>query len=246
MATRARPTIEEIIARLHVRLPELRRRYGVRQLGVFGSYVRGQDRRGKSDLDILVEWEEGADQGYRDHFRLQDKLSRELGVKVDLVPKQQLKPYIGRRILEEVVDVSEAEAALARVRAWREGEIVARPQRDIRDYLQDMLDNADAAERFTRDVEFGAFLENLEKVYATLHALQIIGEAARAVPPETRRRYRGVSWRKIVGLRNVVVHVYHGVRLERIWDTIHRDLPRLRAVVSLMQADAAREAGDAY
>jgi len=89
---------------LRAQLPELRQRYGVRTLGVFGSYVRGEQGR-CSDLDLLVEFEQDAKPGLFGFLELQEELGDLLGVKVDLVMKSALKPGIGQRILVEVVPV---------------------------------------------------------------------------------------------------------------------------------------------
>jgi predicted nucleotidyltransferase len=81
-------------------MPELRQQFGVRALGVFGSYVRGDQRVG-SDLDVLVEFDRPI--SLLDFVDLETRISELLGVKVDLVMKSALKPNIGRRILGEVV-----------------------------------------------------------------------------------------------------------------------------------------------
>ncbi len=83
-------------------LPDLQRSFGVRSLGIFGSYVRGQQRR-KSDIDILVDFDR--EPTLFTFIRLENRLSRELGIKVDLVMKNALRPTIGRHILREVVPV---------------------------------------------------------------------------------------------------------------------------------------------
>lgn len=93
---------ETYIATLRTRLPELRAQYGVATLGLFGSYVRGEQVPG-SDLDILVEFERTP--SLFEFVELQDHLSELLGVPVDLVMKSTLKPAIGRYILDEVVSV---------------------------------------------------------------------------------------------------------------------------------------------
>jgi predicted nucleotidyltransferase len=87
---------------LREHLPELRERYGVRSLGVFGSYVRGDQEHG-SDLDVLVEFDRVPT--LFEFVRLERHLSQQLGIPVDLVMKSALKPTIGRYILEEVVPV---------------------------------------------------------------------------------------------------------------------------------------------
>src|SRR5262249_16157203 len=82
-------------------LPALREHYGARFMGVFGSYVRGEQRRG-SDLDLLVEFDDRPLTLLR-FIALEHYLSDLLEVKVDLVVRSILKPTIGRHILAEVV-----------------------------------------------------------------------------------------------------------------------------------------------
>lgn len=96
------PTLDEVLQTLRARLPELRTRYGVKSLGVFGSYVHGT-QRGRSDVDLLVEYEEDAKRTLAGLIALQEELSDALGLRVDLVDRNGLKPYIGKRILREVV-----------------------------------------------------------------------------------------------------------------------------------------------
>ncbi len=83
-------------------LPELKDRYGVASLGIFGSYARGAEREG-SDLDVLVEFSRSTD--LFEFVDLKLHLSSLLGVNVDLVMKSALKPRIGERILQEVVQL---------------------------------------------------------------------------------------------------------------------------------------------
>lgn len=103
MSELRKPSLEEILTTLRAHLPELRARYGVRSLGVFGSYVRG-DERPESDLDVLVEFDERG-LTLLQFVELENYLSDLLGLKVDLVEKRALKPFIGRRVLEEVLPV---------------------------------------------------------------------------------------------------------------------------------------------
>jgi hypothetical protein len=95
--------LDEILATLRAHLPELRQQYGIRSLGVFGSYIRGE-QKSRSDLDLLVEFDDRA-LGLFDFLEIENSLGDLLGVKVDLVEKSTLKPAIGRHILEEVLPV---------------------------------------------------------------------------------------------------------------------------------------------
>jgi hypothetical protein len=94
--------LKEIINTLSELKPAIRERYNVKELGVFGSYARGQEKRG-SDLDVLVSFEEPI--GLFKFLEIEEYLSDKLDVKVDLVFKNALKPRIGKRILEQVIMV---------------------------------------------------------------------------------------------------------------------------------------------
>ena len=92
-------TLDEVKAELRAMLPELRARYGVSYLGVFGSWTRGEQTPG-SDLDLLVDFDR-VPPGWGE-IDLELELRERLGVRVDLVPRQRLKPFVGARILREV------------------------------------------------------------------------------------------------------------------------------------------------
>jgi len=93
--------IKEILKK-HER--ELRGKYGIKEISIFGSYLRGEAKE-ESDLDILVEFKHDAKISLLEFVELENYLSDLLGVKVDLVEKFALKPRIGKRILSEVVYV---------------------------------------------------------------------------------------------------------------------------------------------
>jgi predicted nucleotidyltransferase len=93
-------TIEEIKKTLNEQMPILQEKYGVRKIGIFGSYVRGEPQI-DSDLDLLVEFDKSID--LLMFINLENYLSDILGIKAELVMKDALKPRIGKRILEEVV-----------------------------------------------------------------------------------------------------------------------------------------------
>ena len=93
-------TIGEIKEAFWEQKSTLRDRYNVESIGIFGSYVRGEQKK-KSDLDVLVEFYRTID--LFTFVELEDFLSEVPGVKVDLVMKSALKPHIKDRILKEAV-----------------------------------------------------------------------------------------------------------------------------------------------
>ena len=81
---------------------ELETEYQIDELGLFGSYVRGEETE-KSDIDLLISFKPSARFGLVKYCKLQNIFSDRLGKKVDLVMKKGLKPYIGEQILKEVI-----------------------------------------------------------------------------------------------------------------------------------------------
>jgi len=94
--------LEEVRRKLVELKPILKEKFKVKTIGLFGSYIRRREKE-KSDLDILVEFEEPI--SLLKFITLENYLSDSIGVKVDLVEKSALKPRIGKRILKEVVNI---------------------------------------------------------------------------------------------------------------------------------------------
>ncbi len=99
--TRA-PSLEKILEILRQQIPMLAERYSVEKLEVFGSYVRDEQNK-DSDLDVLVTFKE--DPSLLTYIAIENYLSDLLGIKVDLVMKDSLKPKIGQQILREAIPV---------------------------------------------------------------------------------------------------------------------------------------------
>ena len=97
-------TLAEIKQTLQAQKPYLTGKYGVVELGVFGSYVR-DEQRPDSDIDILIELERPPRIDLFDLVNLEYYLSDLLGVKVDIAIKVNLRKRIGKRILSEVVPI---------------------------------------------------------------------------------------------------------------------------------------------
>ena len=93
---------EEILKVLKKELPYIRKKYHVKSIGLFGSCVRGEERK-ESDIDILIEFEKPI--GLFKFMELEEYLSQKLGRKVDLVEKEALKERIKPYVMEEVVYV---------------------------------------------------------------------------------------------------------------------------------------------
>lgn len=96
------PSLAKILEILRQQIPMLAERYSVEKLEVFGSYVRAEQKK-DSDLDILITFKEVP--SLLTFLAIENYLSDLLGIKVDLVMKDSLKPKIGRQILREAIPV---------------------------------------------------------------------------------------------------------------------------------------------
>ena len=102
---------------------------------------------------------------------------------------------------------------------------------DTTDYLRDIVENAAKVEAFTAGADFDEFLANEMRAYATIRALEIIGEAVKQVPTELRDKYPEIPWRAIARMRDKLIHHYFGVNLGVVWKTVTEDISPLKKVV---------------
>jgi uncharacterized protein with HEPN domain len=99
--------------------------------------------------------------------------------------------------------------------------------RSWRHRVQDILGAIHRIRSYTAGMNMELFEADLKTVDAVERNLILIGEAAGRIPENIARRFSAVPWRKMQDMRNVVVHQYWGVDLERLWGTIQNDLPPL-------------------
>lgn len=95
-------------------------------------------------------------------------------------------------------------------------------------FLNHILDSIGAIEEYTIDLSEEGFLASQEKQDAIIRRVEIIGEAVRNLPLEFRKQHPQVSWKKISGMRDKIVHEYFGVDTELVWEVIKKDLPPLK------------------
>lgn len=99
--------------------------------------------------------------------------------------------------------------------------------RDSKLYLDDMIDAVTAIQTYTTGYDYQTFVNDRKTVDAVLHNLAIIGEAATKLSSEIKNEMPEIEWRKIIGLRNIVIHEYFGVDQQIVWDIIANKLQPL-------------------
>jgi uncharacterized protein with HEPN domain len=103
-------------------------------------------------------------------------------------------------------------------------------------YLHDIIDAADAIQRFVNESDEGEFSSNEMRRSAVLQKLLIIGEAAARIPKSFAGKYPTIPWSDMVSFRNIVVHEYFSVDWSIVWTTATHDVPQLRAHVAKILA----------
>lgn len=100
--------------------------------------------------------------------------------------------------------------------------------RDYRASLADMRRAIEKIERYVGTMDRSAFEKDDRTMDAVFRNLEVLGEAAKNVPEEFRKRYGEVAWRRIAGLRDILIHAYFGIDMDIVWDIINNKIPALK------------------
>jgi len=109
--------------------------------------------------------------------------------------------------------------------------------RDMRVYVQDMIESIEIIGEYTQSLTEEEFYRNRQVQDAVLRRLEIIDEAVKNIDEDFRNRYAEIPWKKIAGLRDVLIHEYFGVNMKRVWLVIKVDLPALKSEISKIWKD---------
>jgi uncharacterized protein with HEPN domain len=110
-------------------------------------------------------------------------------------------------------------------------------KRDEKVFIQDIWECIQKIERYTKNISERQFELNNEKQDAVIRRLEIIGEAVKKLSPDFRKKYPDIPWKKIAGMRDLVIHEYFGVSIGLIWLVATSDIPKLKKEIRKIRKD---------
>ena len=110
-------------------------------------------------------------------------------------------------------------------------------KREIRLFIEDILESIRLIEKYIGNLS-KENLDNDQKLKDSIvRRLEIIGEAVKNVPNYFKEKYPEVPWKKIVGLRDIIIHAYFNLDLDLMWGVIKKDLPDLKEKILKIKKD---------
>jgi uncharacterized protein with HEPN domain len=101
-------------------------------------------------------------------------------------------------------------------------------KRENKLYLKDILDAISKIEKYTKNLSYEEFFNNLMVIDAVVRNLEIIGEATKNLSKEIKSQYPEIPWREMADMRNKLIHEYFGVDLDIVWKTVKHRIPELK------------------
>ncbi len=104
-------------------------------------------------------------------------------------------------------------------------------ERNLVVYIKDMIENMEKSEIFVKDLNYEDFVSDEKTHYAVIRCIEIIGEAAKHIPQEIRKKYPEIPWKDMAGMRDKATHFYFGINLEKVWLVVKKDIRELKPLI---------------
>ena len=203
---------------------EMVERFDVKRLAIFGSTAR--DEAGpNSDLDVLVEFNK-LSKRFDPYYDLEKFLENQLAIKVDVVPMESVRKELKENIFADAIyfpinNMQEIQArkpnmARKRIRKWNL-------------FYNDMIQACLDVINYSEGLDFEQFIDDRKTLDAISHKIEVIGEAAKSIPPEIMAELPEIPWVDLVATRNRIIHEYFEQKEVFLWGIVQTHAPELLA-----------------
>src|SRR3989344_582918 len=101
-------------------------------------------------------------------------------------------------------------------------------KKDPKIFLHHILESMEEIENHIKDISEEEFSRDVKTQDAVARRIEIVGEATKNLPTSFKKRHPEVEWREIAGMRDKLIHHYFGIKMDVVWETSKKDLPKLK------------------
>ena len=103
-------------------------------------------------------------------------------------------------------------------------------KRKDEDLILDILESINRIITYTKKISYEKFLDDFKSQDAVIRNLEVLGEAAKLISSDIKKKFNQIPWKDITGTRDRLIHDYFGVNIDIVWDIVKNELPQLVSI----------------